>query len=588
MVIDVLLVLATNQGSVVSKDELVDNVWGGRATADDAIAAKISALRKALGDNRKDPAFVETVSKRGYRLKESVSNRVSRETELTPPARRHVALFAGIIGLAVAILAAYVYWPRDEQISSVAVLQFRNLSEDTEKFQYVAEGFSEELVVSLDQVPNLRFTRGAESLYGESTRQIARQLDVDAVITGSLRTDGNRMRVTVEVISANGYQLWANKFDGASKDIFSIQERVATEARNAIIGETSGDFQAVSRPANWEAFDTYMRGLFFLSKRDPVSLHRARTLFDETVNLDPYFGPAYLRQAMTLLILARFQSGGEAELYDQALATAQLGATLDPGIREPLQIIYGWVNHQRGKWEDAADAYARAIKADTVYPTAHHWYSLLLGDLGFEEQALDQALTALALEPASPSLNSRVAITYFWNGDIENARRFFQYANSMGIGVPDHYLAYSLFSLRENRPDEAHKSARTAVEVAQRPSQWIDPIFDSLANPDDRLLAEAAYRTIDSIASDESAPVYIAMTLNAVFGRTARMMDIALQRARDVGTIKNLELVYQDEFAAFRQEPEFSALLDELGLTRYWSSAGCRWSDDQLVCDATK
>jgi DNA-binding winged helix-turn-helix (wHTH) protein/TolB-like protein len=586
LVVDVLLMLARNQGSVVSKDQLVEHVWRGRATADDAIAAKISALRKALGDDSKNPVYLETVQKRGYRMLDSVAIRAPDAAGPEQPARSRVRATLALGGLIILGIAAYVMWPDNSQIRSVAVIQFKNLSQDVDRFQYIVDGFAEELVISLDQVPNLRFIRGAGTVSSVSPREIARKLNVDAIVTGSLRTDGNRLRVTVEMISASGFQLWADRYDGASRDIFNIQERVASGVRNMIVGDEQGSLQSLSRPANAEAFDAYMRGLYFLAKRDPASLGNASALFEETMQLDPGFGPAYLREAITALLMARYNTADQDEIYDHALAIAAAGVEADPGIRESMQLVYGFVSQQRGDWKAAVAAYRRALQAGTVYPIAYQWYSTLLGDIGLAEQSLEQALVARELEPESPSINSRVAIAYLWNNDMENARHHFRIANAMGIGVPDHYLAYTLFLMRDNRVDEARASAKTAIDLAQSPSWWIDMIFNSLANPNDPQLRKIALATIELVAADESAPAYIPMVLWMEFGQADRGMELAQRWAARTGTLKNLELVYQPEFAAFRRQPGFPALLAGIGLTQYWSDIGCQWTNDTLVCSA--
>lgn len=584
LVMDVLLVLASNQGQVVSKDQLVEKVWRGRATADDAITAKISALRSKLGDDSKHPVYVETVQKRGYRLKSSVELRTSEDGKPVSSLKLRIALPILVAGLSIAVFAAYTFWPRNDPIDSVAVLQFRNLSDDKEKYQYMADGFSEELVVSLDQVPNLRFTRGPGASSSDSLQTIADELDVDVVISGSLRTDGNKIRITVEMISANGFQIWADRIDGASKDIFSIQERVASQVRSKLLGERGHTSQVMSRPVNSDAFDFYMRGLFFLAKRDVASLEQARALFEETITFDPAFGPAYLRQAITLILLADYAPEKKGELYDLALAIADRGTEADPGIQESIQLIYGFVHHQRGNWAEAADAYATALQAVTVYPDAFHWHARFLGDIGFADQALSEALTAREMEPASQILNSRVAVAYLWRGDMVNAALYFRVANAMGVGVPDHHFGYAIFLLRDGRVEEARESAKIALALAQVSDRWVDPVFDSLANPADAELRSVAISFIDAIAADGSIPPYLPMTLWSLFGQSNRMMQLANEWPEDAGVIKNLELIYQDEFKSFRQEPDFPRLLDKLGLTRYWSNIGCKWSADHVVC----
>ena len=139
---------------------------------------------------------------------------------------------------------------------------------------------------------------------GRTAKKIAEELGVNDLVRGSLRTDGDKIRVTIELTAADGFLTWTGRFDGAAGDIFSLQEKVASEIRDAIYGEKGEQIKAASRPASHEAFDTYMRGQFALAKRTLESLERAEELFQLTIQIDPDFGPAYLRLAITKLLLA--------------------------------------------------------------------------------------------------------------------------------------------------------------------------------------------------------------------------------------------------------------------------------------------
>ena len=484
MVMDVLLVLASQQGQVVTRDQLVDAVWDGRFVADEAIVAKIAALRHKLGDDARHPTYVETIPRRGYRLMMPITLPEVVEPEAASKRRLPMYLFPIII--VAAIVGARIIWPGDDppiplpdngSIESVAVLQFRNLSDDKEKFQYIVEGFSEELVVPLNQVPNLKITRGPQLSDDKSAAKIAEELGVDAVISGSLRADGDQIRITAVLISANGFQVWTNKFDGAAGDVFRLQENVATEVRNAILGETGKQIRAPSRPASAEAYDKYMRGLLFLNKRDEKSLNRAQILFQETIENDPNFGPAYLQLAMTHLLLSDYSTGQRREIFEQAIGVATQGVEADPSIREPAQLIHGFVHHQYGNWSDAVDAFEAAFRGKTVYPTTYQWHSRLLSALGLLERSLQQAITARAMEPASQVLNSRVANAYLWTNDMAQARRFFEEANRMGVGAPIHHFGYTMFLIRENRLAEARTSVKFALRLFSFSDTWVDPVF---------------------------------------------------------------------------------------------------------------
>ncbi len=597
MVMDVLVVLASQQGDVVTRDQLIDAVWAGRATADDAIAAKIATLRNKLGDDSRHPDYIETVQKRGYRLKMPVELPGAPQPEQRGAVYVQVSrpvLLAALAALAVAVI---ILWlpptdPNDsvavptDSIDSVAVLPFRNLSDDKDKFQYVVDGFREEFVISLGQVPNLNFTRGPELTDDRTVKMIAKDLGVDAIVTGSLRTDGDKIRITAELISADRFQIWSGKFDGAADDVFRLQERVATEVRDALLGEKGKQIRAASRPANPEAFDRYMLGRFFLGKRDIESLRHAQALFQETIEIDPNFGPAYLHLAINYLLLADYNPQQRRQIFAQAIEVANRGAQADPSIRAPVAIIYGAVDHQLGNWAAAADAFATAFRGETVYPTAYHWHARLLGDLGLLDRSLQQALTALSMEPASQILNSRVAIAYFWTNDIPKAQYYFEVANNMGVGAAEHHFAYTLFLIRDDRLEDARATMKFGLKLAQSDDWWVDPMIDALVHSGNQEMRDIAFEGVEKMIADGVSP-FITMTVWALFGQADRVMEIAMQVAQsEPGSLYELEIIYLDEFKALREHENFPALLQALGLTDYWNSIGCRWNNDQVLCYA--
>ena len=510
--------------------------------------------------------------------------RARKHEPMSPHVRRGRVLAAATL-LATVGLLLYAWWPTVEQIDSTAVLQFRNLSEDKEKFQYLVDGFSEELVVSLSQVPGLRFARGPADPGNLSPGEIADMLGVDAVVTGSLRTDGDKVRITAALVAKDGFQVWTNSIDGAAEDIFNFQERVATEVRDAILGKTGDTVRAASQPATPEAYDKYMRGLFFLAKRDLPSLKLARQLFEETIQLDSNFGPAYLRLAVTIVLYADYDPTHRQNLYSTALGIARQGAQVDPEIRKSIQLVDGIVLHQKGDWKSAGLAFDAAFNGPTPYPTAYHWHARFLGDIGLTQQALSQAIAARSLEPASQILNSRLAIAYLWSNDMAASQRYFDVANEMSVGAPDHHLAYALFLIRSGRLEEARATVQFAMRLANRDKQWVDPVIDSLSDPDDRVRREHAFAAINAVAADNSVPPYIPITLWMLLGETDQAMATALQHASKNGAIYELEIIYLDEFAEFRQHAHFQELLSMLGLTDYWQSIGCRWQADEVVCD---
>jgi DNA-binding winged helix-turn-helix (wHTH) protein/TolB-like protein len=587
MVMDVLVVLANYQGNVVTRDQLVDEVWGGRFVTDEAIVAKIATLRQKLGDDSKNPKYIETIPRRGYRLIEKV--KIPDKTDSHRRRKTDSRKKWYLVGAALAAIAfvVYIIWPSDP-VNRIAVLNFTNISDDKDTYQYIVDGFREELVISLSSVPDLEITRGPELTDERTPKEISDELDVNLLVSGTLRTDGDKIRITVNLISNDGFQTWTDRIDGDADNIFGLQEIVATMVRDQILGEKGEIIRADSRPENFEAFDNYLLGGFFLGKRNLESLKHAEGLFEDTILIDPNFGRAYLRLAVTKLLLSDYQIDRRREIFQEAIEIANRGIDLDPSIRSAAGMIYGFVDHQFGRWTEADAAFESAFRATTVYPTAYQWHSRLLGALGLLDRALDQAIKARAMEPHSQVLNSRVAIAYFWINDMENARKYFRIANNMGVGAPIHHFAHTMFLIRDNRLEEARETVKYALaHLPGAGDWWVDPVFDGLIDPDDESTREAAYQTIRRMVV-ERLPPYITMISWSLFGESDEVMRIAMQVA-DSGTLyahesAQVEIFYLDELKPLREHRDFLVLLQKLGLTNYWATIGCTWRDDKVVC----
>lgn len=588
MVVDVLMVLARHQGSVVTRDQLVHEVWNDRCVTDEAIVAKIATLRHKLGDDARNPTYIETIPRRGYRLIMPIR---ARETSGDVEAKQKHRRMARIVlsgAIAIASVALVLWWIETRSIESVAVLSFKNLCDDSEKCDPWVAGFREELFVNLGGLPSLKVAKGPAWNDDKTAQQLARELDVEAIIHGTMRAYDDEVSITVEIIESDGFQKWSRKFDHATEDMYRLQETVARQVRTALGRDTEEPTRTPSYPRNRERHDKYTNGIFFLEKRDMLALQRARTLFEETIEIDPAFGPAYLRLAVTLLLLSDYSVEQRREIFQKSIDIADRGARADPRIRRAADMIHGFVHHQYGQWQQAADAYASAFLGRTVLPTAYHWHSRLLSAVGLLDRSLEQAIAARSLEPASQVLNSRVANAYLWIGDMPNARHFFGEANSMGVGAPIHHFGYTMFLIREQRLEEARASARHAHRLLQADDWWVDPVFDGLANPDDPAARDLAYETIERMVT-EGVPPYITMISWALFGEADRAMQIAM-RIADSGTLyahesAQVEIFYLKEMKAVRDHEDFPILLRKLGLTDFWSGIGCRWSDDQVLCD---
>ena len=582
---DVLVFLASRQGEVVSNEDLVEALWDGRAMSDEPITRSISVIRSCLGDDSRNPTYIERIARRGYRLMLPVTPLVAPEPEEPGKIPFFPAYLWPIVGgaMAIAVIAIVVLGNQPSSMSSVAVCPFENMSsEPNEPFVY---GFREQLVSTLYRVPKLRVVKAPCEV---PVHQIPEELGVDSVVTGSVQQAGGRVRITAQVVAGDGVVLWSDSIDGAAEEVeevFGLHERVANRVRDAILGKSEIAVTAPTRPASFEAYDLYLLGDFAFSKRSEPDLNRAVEFFTAAINLDPNYGPAYLGLANSYVLLADYPGNDRELLYEMAIETANTGAQLDPGIRDSAGTVYGFVETKRFNWADAAEAFETAINSSSVYPTSHHWYSRFLADVGLLEKSLEQAKMAQEMDTASPILNARLGVAYHWLNDSENADRYYAKAADKEVGSWIHNLSYTLFLLREQRIDEARQKAKEALLSYSQPTGWVDAVFDGIMNASDADSLGETVAAISAAAKSGALQKNIELTLWALLGQGDKAMAAAwaLQQS---GEFYEIEIIYLDEFKVLREHEEFPELLQALGLTDYWSSIGCRWNNDHVLCDA--
>ena len=577
---DALVTLARHQPGVVSKDLLVEEVWGGRATADESIVQCIKGIRQALDkDDPRDPRYVETIHGRGYRLMLPLSVTAQEAAE---PARMQIprTWIAGAAVAVVVLVIASIMQPDFEPIESVVVTRFENLS--GEALPPITDGFTEQLISTLHQIPNLVVKKGRLPEQDESDEKIAAEYDVHSVVRGSVQQYAGQLRITARIVDSDGVNLWADTVDGTLEELFSLYEQVAIQVRDAIVGESGENFTAPNEPRSSVAYLLYLHGQSLLANREVGSLEIATEKFLESIDKDPEYGPAYLALANTYVLLADY--GSRNAMFDLAVATVEEGIVRDPSIHEPAQTYVGYVQTKRGNWLAAAAAFDTATNSSVGYPPAQHYYSRLMAAVGRIDASLVSARAAWEMDQEEQILNSRLAIAHLWNNDMDEARQFYDIANAMDVGAPIHLLSYSLFLIRDKWMDEARDFVKRAMVLYRLDSSWVDPVFDGLVQlPDSASLIAA----LEEYSVPNARPSNTALvTFWVMAGKADRAMEMAWKLVDDPSYFE-IELIYLDEFRNLRQHADFPRLLDEIGLTEYWRSAGCRWDNDKVACNSS-
>jgi len=580
---DALVTLARHQPGVVSKDLLVEEVWGGRATADESIVQCIKGIRQALDkDDPRDPKYVETIHGRGYRLMVPLRIPQPKTPEST---RMQIPNTWWIAGAAAILVLAYIWIQRDDTIGndagieSVVVTRFVNMS--GAENQFLVDGFAEQLISTLYQVPDLRILKGNLPAADEGPRETASRYDVDTVVSGSVQQLNGQFTIRTTVFAEDPANQCGQSFSGTVQDMFSLHEQVATKVRDCIVGVTEDAISPASKPSGSVSYLRYLRGMSFLARRDISSLESAADLFLESIEIDPAYGSAYLALANTYVLLADY--GAQNSMFDLAVATVEEGITRDPSILEPAQTYIGYVQTKRGDWAAATVSFETATGSSTEYPPAQHYYSRLMAATGRIDDSLAAAQAAWEMDREEQVLNSRLAITYFWKNEMDEARQFYDIANAMSEGAPVHLLSYALFLIRDDRINEAPEPVRRAMTLYRLDTSWVDPVFDELAlSPN----SASTLAVLQNYSARNSIPPGVLVTFWALVGQADRAMEIVWKLVDDPSFFE-IEAIYLDEFRILRQHEDFPRFLQEIGLTDYWQSVGCEWKNDAVTCDST-
>ena len=294
--------------------------------------------------------------------------------------------------------------------------------------------------------------------------EVARALNVDSVLFGSVNRNGDELMVTYELVVGSDGTSLAGSATGHVADLFDLQEDVAEQVRNDLFGKAPQVLVSASRPSNFNAYDNYLQGSYAFDRRgNGRNLEDAMQFFEETIRLDPSFGPAYLQLATAHILLPSYRGAPLDESNRMAVSIVEQGIAADPSIKDASGAVFGFIYHSQKEWAKAELAYLQATGASVVDPNAFNWYSRMLASVGRLDAALAQALRAFELDPDSAVITSRVALSYSWLGRSEEATEFFERAWRLGDEGTTHLLGWALFLAREGMTEQSSEIAKLAA-----------------------------------------------------------------------------------------------------------------------------
>lgn len=352
----------SHAGSPVSKGDLFASVWPDVAVTDDALTTCIQELRRALSDDARRPQFIETRHRRGYQFIAPVSEEPPPQPSApsgppSPSARQ-----------------------ADGAVSSIAVLPFADMSEAHDQ-EYLCEGLADELINALTQVDGLRVAARTASFQfrgkGEDIQSVGRQLNVEALLEGSVRKSDDRLRVTVQLIEvASGHHRWSHRFDGQFKDVFAIQDEIAARVAASLRGGAAASFTrrpTPRAPTGTEAYELYLRGRHLLPRILHGDLTAAAELFRRAIALDPSYGPAHAGLATAHSTLYEW-FGARREDLDGAERASQRALELAPDLAE-AHVARGCALSLQRRYEDASREFEESIRLNPNLFDAYYYFA---------------------------------------------------------------------------------------------------------------------------------------------------------------------------------------------------------------------
>jgi TolB-like protein/DNA-binding winged helix-turn-helix (wHTH) protein len=595
LVFGVLLALASRDGDLVSRDELVSLLWDGRPTSDEPINRCLSQLRGHLGDRDRPYQYVETLTRRGYRLKKKIKLlHPDASAPVTMPSKAPLdrvgqrwKILAMVGALALVATMTWIFNRSDPSPEgtprSIGVLPFKNYSGD-QNDQYFISGFKEELVQTLHNIPEFAVKSGRVSYEDEELTEIAAILKVDSVLVGIVQRSGDTLKISYDVADGrSGISLSSGSVTGPLKEIFDLQERLATTVRNHLVGPSPQRLLSTSRPANFAAYDRYLRGLYAFERRkrgEDRNLDDAIELFQDTIRLDDQFGPAYLLLATAYALLPDYVDAPLDEMNQLAIETVERGIEVDNSIRDAGDAVFGFIFHKQKSWKQAEQAYIRATGADVVDSNAFNWYSRMLASVGRLDAALDQARAAQEMDPTSAIINSRLALSYTWLDNRPLAYEFFERSEKLGGGGMSNDLGYALLLIRDAQLNAAFKQTQVAVAAAGASSDWIDPFFAAIVDP---AVTGAAIDAIDVAVAEDQINSQVELIARGLLGDLDGAMRVA-RRLEAPGEAFEMDLLFIPEMRPLREHADFPDLMDALGISQYWEDNGCTWTSAAVRC----
>lgn len=473
---DLLLFLVQRNRQLVNKEEIIKHVWADRFVEEGNLPNNISILRKVLGDTGKDPKYIETVPKHGYRFMADVKVLSVEEAERHTTRKSKELLFASVI-LVSLLVAGFYFWrgrTPAPAAPSIAVLPFKPL--DVEGGDPSLElGMTDSIIMKLSDVGGVtvlplsavrRYT-APES----DPLQAGRELNVESVLEGSIQRSQGKIRARVRLVRVkDGQSLWSDQFDEKNSDIFSMQDAISERVAAALqlkLGSNETRQLKKRYTQNTDAYDAYLSGRYFYNNRGAENLKKAIEQFNQALALDDKYALAFAGLADCYNVLSSYGALSPMEAYPKAKEAATKALEIDDTIAEAHVALARIKANFDWDWPRAEAEFKHAIQLNPNYSSAHYFYGLnYLVPMGRLDEAAAELRRALELDRFSWIINTNLGVIFYYQGRYDQAIEQYRKALELNPNFETARLRLIDVYTETGRYDEALAEHELIVEPA--------------------------------------------------------------------------------------------------------------------------
>jgi serine/threonine-protein kinase len=556
------------------REEPVSSALGDAPLALQNIISK--ALRKNPGERYQhmDDLVVDLKA-----LKNELQGEGGRRRLTATGGRRRFYLYLTVATAIVLVAAVAVlkFFPGQSDAvdrRSIAVLPFDNMNRDEEN-EYFSEGITEDIITQLSKVSDLRVISRTSSMRYKGTkktlREIGREVGVGAILEGSIRREGDDLRITAQLVDARTDEhIWAETYDRQLTSIFAIQSDVAQQIAAALKATLSPSEKVrIERTPteDIEAYDLYLKGRHHLNRRNPEGYEKSIQYFQDAVDRDPGYALAYAGLADTYLLLQLWHLRPPNETMPKAQSAALSALEADDNLAEAHTSLAAIRHWYLWDWEGAEEAYRRAIELNPSYATAHHWYAFYLRDMRRFDEAAAEILIAQNLDPLSLIINANVGlIAYTYTGQFDKAIDQIRKVLDMD---PDFLPAHERIAFAYEQAGRTDEAVAAYVRTCEMSGLVSEAQADELRRVYEASGWEDFHRRYLEHLLERAESTYVApFDIAYQFARLGRADETIewLNRAYDHRSSELTAINVHPELRSLRADPRFHVLLRKLGL----------------------